>query len=188
MKKNPSRVINPIETKNSYSPLETEESPTEDETTRTDSPITKVTTKQNSINTANQNRQNSNDKTESDIPDKRKLLVTVILSDSMVKDSKGWKISSRTRKVAVKHFSGEKTKDMKSHVIPTVKQNPDNIILHAGANCLKTINLPKEITMGMLNLAMTSKTDTNSVFMSGFVRGTDKLNEKVSKLYSIPRM
>lgn len=77
---------------------------------------------------------------------------------------------------------------MKSHVIPTVKQNPDNIILHAGANYLKTINLPKEITMGMLNLAMTSKTDTNSVFMSGFVRGTDKLNEKVSKLYSIPRM
>ena len=188
MKKNPSRVINPIETKNSYSPLETEESPTEDETTRTDSPITKVTTKQNSINTATQNTQNSNDKTESDIPDKRKLLVTVMLSDSMVKDIKGWKISSRTRKVAVKHFSGEKTKDMKSHVIPTVKQNPDNIILHAGANYLKTINLPKEITMGMLNLAMTSKTDTNSVFMSGFVRGTDKLNEKVSKLYSIPRM
>ena len=95
-------------------------------------------------------------------------------------------MSSRTRKVAVKHFSGAKTKDMKSHVIPTVKQNPDNIILHAGANYLKTIDTPKEITMGMLNLAMTSKTDTNSVFTSGFVPGTDKLNEKVSELYSIP--
>ena len=35
--------------------------------------------------------------------------------------------------------------------------------------------------MGMLNLAMTSKTDTNNVFTSGFVPGTDKLNEKVSK-------
>ena len=33
--------------------------------------------------------QNSKDKTESDTPDKRKLPVTVILGDSMVKDIKG---------------------------------------------------------------------------------------------------
>ena len=47
--------------------------------------------KQNAINTATQNTKNSNDKTESDTPDKRKLpvTVTVTLGDSMVKDIKG---------------------------------------------------------------------------------------------------
>ena len=52
--------------------------------------------------------QNSNDKTECDTPDKRKLPVTVILGDSMVKDIKGWKMSSRTRKVVVKHLAVQK--------------------------------------------------------------------------------
>ena len=89
LKKNPSRVIQPIETKNRYLPLETEESPTENENTRTDSPNTEITAKQNAINTATQNLQNSNDKTESDTTDIRKLSVTVILDDSMVNDIKG---------------------------------------------------------------------------------------------------
>ena len=63
MKKNLSKVIHPVETNNCYSPLETEESLTGNENTRTDSPNTKITAKQNSINTATQNTQNSNDKT-----------------------------------------------------------------------------------------------------------------------------
>ena len=45
--KNLSRVIQPIETKNHYSPLETEGSPTENGNTRTDSPNTKVIASQN---------------------------------------------------------------------------------------------------------------------------------------------
>ena len=65
--------------------------------------------------------QSSKDKTESDTPDKRKLPVTVTFGDSMVKDIKGWKMSSRTREVVVKRFSGAKIKEMKSYIIPTVQ-------------------------------------------------------------------
>ena len=50
----------------------------------------------------------------------------------MVKDIKDSKMLSHTRKVVVKYFSGAKTKDMKSCVIPTVKQKPDNILVHTG--------------------------------------------------------
>ena len=39
--------------------------------------------------------------------------------------------------------------------------------------------------MGVPNLAMTYKTDTNSVFISGIVLKSGKLNEKVSKENSI---
>ena len=176
-----------VESKNRYLTLETEEGPTKNKNTRTDSPNTKVTVKQNAINTAAQNKQNSNDKTESDTLDKRKLPVTILLGDSMVKDIKDWKMSSHTRKVVVKHFSGAKTKDMKSYVIPTVRQKPDNIILHTGTNDLKTIDTPEEITMRILNLVMTCKMETDSVFISGIVPRTDKLNEKVLKVNSILR-
>ena len=96
-------------------------------------------------------------------------------------------MSRSTRKVVVKHFSGAKTKYVKSYLIPTVEQKPDNIILHTGTNDLKTIDTPEEITMGILNLEMTCKTDRNSVFISGIVPRSDKLNEKASKVNSILR-
>ena len=83
----------------------------------------------------------------------------------MVKDIKGWKISRSTRKVVVKHFNSAKTKDMKSYVIPTVEQKPDNIILHTGTKDLKTIDTPEEITMGIPNLTMTCKTETNCFYI-----------------------
>ena len=65
------------------------------------------------------------------------------------------------------HFSGAKTKAMKSYVIPAVEEKLHNIILQTGTNDLK-----------ILNLAMTCKTDTNSGFISGIVSRSDKLNEK----------
>ena len=41
--------------------------------------------------------------------------------------------------------------------------------------------------MGILNLAMTCKMDKNSVFISGIVPGSDKFNEKASKVDIILR-
>ena len=81
MKKSPSTVIKPIETKNLYSTLESEESPTENGNTRINSPNVKVTARQNAVNTATQNMQNFKEKTESDTLENRKLPVTVILGD-----------------------------------------------------------------------------------------------------------
>ena len=41
--------------------------------------------------------------------------------------------------------------------------------------------------MGIINLAMTCKTDTNSVFISGINPRSDQLNEKATKVNSILR-
>ena len=74
---------------------------TDNENVTNDSQNKKETVKQNINNTATQNIENSSDKTETDTTDMRKLLVTLILGDSMVKDIKGWKMSSSTRKIEV---------------------------------------------------------------------------------------
>ena len=111
----------------------------------------------------------------------------VILGDSMVKVIKSWKMSSRTCEVELIRFSGAITKDMKSYVIPNIFRFVDNIILQTGKNDLKTIDTPEEITMGILNLATTCKADTTSVFISGIVTRSNKINEKASKVSSILR-
>ena len=38
------------------------------------------------------------------------------------------------------YFPGAKTDDMKSNVVPTIKQNPKTIVIHCGINDLKTEN------------------------------------------------
>ena len=41
----------------------------------------------------------------------KKFPVTVILGDSLVKDTKGWTLCDESNKVATKHFSGATTTD-----------------------------------------------------------------------------
>ena len=90
-------------------------------------------------------------------------------------------MSRSTHKVVMKRFSSAKTKDMKSYVIPTVEQKPDIIILHTGTNDLKIIDTPEEITIGILNLAITCKTDTNRVFISALSQELRSLMRKLQK-------
>ena len=52
----------------------------------------------------------------------------------MIKDIKGWEISDRENKFVERHFSVAKADDMKSYVVPTVKQNPETIIIHCGTS------------------------------------------------------
>ena len=91
-------------------------------------------------------------KKASKMPRKNKLPVTIILEDSIVKDVNGWKLSDENNKVVVKHFSGAKKKDMESYIIPTLKQNPETIIIHSGTNDLESHSSPEGITRDIINL------------------------------------
>lgn len=95
LNENPSGATEPVETKNRYAELESVDFPAINRKETTKSLKKKVTAKQNVINTVNQNIQNSNDRSERETSDKKKLPVTVVLGDFMVK---GWKMSSRARK------------------------------------------------------------------------------------------
>ena len=68
---------------------------------------------------------------------KKKLPVTVILGDSIVKEVKGWELSDEKNKVVTKQFSGATTDDMKSYIQPTISNDPECIVLHCGTNNLK---------------------------------------------------
>ena len=123
------------------------------------------------IDDSNSNHRTTSYKKSNEIPRKNKLPVTVILRDSIVNDVKGWKLSDEKKKIVVKHFSGAKTKDMESYIIPTLEQNSETIIIRSRT---------KEIALDIINIKTSCKTQTNKIILSSIVPRYDNLNEKAA--------
>ena len=67
----------------------------------------------------------------------------LVMGDSMLKHLSQQKISRSTNaKVKVKSFSGATIIDMKDHVKPGLRTNPDNVILHIGTNDIRSKEAP----------------------------------------------
>ena len=71
----------------------------------------------------------------------------------MVKNIYGQSYSDNTSNVFVKSISGAKMKCMKSYIIPTVKLEPDAIVIHCGTDDLRRQEHSEEIPYEIANLA-----------------------------------
>ena len=69
---------------------------------------------------------------------------------------------------------------MNSHAIPTMKQNPKQIILHCGTNDIRSSQSPEEIATEILELASAMKTRKNTVYVSSLVQRGGQWNGKVT--------
>ena len=58
---------------------------------------------------------------------------TLIVGDSMLAGLREAKLS-RSKRIKVHYFPGGKTDDFQTHLIPYLKKDPDNIIIHIGTN------------------------------------------------------
>ena len=127
--------------------------------------------------TTNRNNKNRNNKNKTNV---------YILGDSIVKKLNGYLL---TRKMKHKHlakvcsFSEAKISCMMDHVKPTLRdKNPDDIILHAGTNDLRTENTASQIAKATVDLATSLKNDDNTVTVSGTVPRCDDLNNKAHEV------
>ena len=60
---------------------------------------------------------------------------TVIWGDSMLKHLNSWEMSKKVKsdcKIFVKHFSGATTNCMKDYMKPSLRKDPNQIVLHVG--------------------------------------------------------
>ena len=107
-----------------------------------------------------------------------------ILGDSMLKDIKPFKMrnSLPNHKLFVKSFSGATVEEMGDYMKPSLKFDPDHIIIHSGTNDLKSNKDAAEIATDIIKLANNAKTDTNAVTISGIIPRHDGLNEKATKV------
>ena len=58
----------------------------------------------------------------------------VVAGDSIIKYVKGWELSNNKQNVAVKSFSGATVEDMKDFLRPTIRRQPDKLVIHVGTN------------------------------------------------------
>ena len=116
-----------------------------------------------------------------DVQDRK---VVSILGDSILKDVKGYELSSEENKVLVKSFSGAAVECMTHYIQPTMKLKPDVLILHCGANNLKYEKPPEELAEEIVKLAKdaASLSENTSIIVSGTVERNDTFKDIVKEV------
>ncbi len=97
-----------------------------------------------------------------------------IVGDSIVGGVKRRDMNRETKgnPVTIKTFRGATVDEMESYIIPTIKKQPDGLIVHCGTNNLRH-DEPEVIASKILNLATESKKENKecSSFKSNSERG-----------------
>ena len=104
-----------------------------------------------------------------------------ILGDSLTKDMKSYKMKqgmSNKEKVYIRSFPGATVECMRDYVQPSLKFNPDAILLHCGTNDLRTDKCAEEIANNIINLAKKMKSNENEIIISSIFIRKDELNAK----------
>ena len=135
----------------------------------------------NEENNENEEKRNEENNGDSGIDPKSVNKKVFIVGDSIVKNIKGYELTQSLEncKVHVKDFPGARVRCIQDYVQPTLHQNPDHIILHVGTNDLAA-NVPTDkVVESIVELAMSSKSDSTSEAISNITVRTDKHKSKV---------
>ena len=73
---------------------------------------------------------------------------------------------------------------MSHYVNPTIKRDPDIVVLHCGTNSLRDEESAEKIASDIADLAAKMKSDENEVVVSSIICRGDNLNEKAEKVNS----
>ena len=110
-----------------------------------------------------------------------------IVGDSILKNLQGRKIS-RSAKVKVSSFPGCTTMDMRDHIKPILRRNPDAIVMHVGTNSLRSSASVRDCAEEIVKLAtMFSNKSSADLAISGIIPRSDDevLAPKVSGVNKI---
>ena len=96
-----------------------------------------------------------------------------IVGDSILKNLQERKIS-RSAKVKVSSFPGCTTMDMRDHIKPILRRNPDAIVMHVGTNSLRSSASVRDCAEEIVNLAtMISNESSADLAVSGIIPRSD---------------
>ena len=110
---------------------------------------------------------------------RRKPVITVV-GDSIIRGIRKQEINRNVHQYNsfVKTFPGGTTEDMESYIIPTLKRNPDVLIIHCGTNDLRKED-PEKIAKKITRVALQAKKTVNKVAVSSILaRGDSDLLER----------
>ena len=116
-----------------------------------------------------------------DVKKKTNKRSITIIGDSIIKEVKPFKMRNlllKNEKVYVKSFSGATVDCMNYHVKPSLKFNPNLIILNTGTNDLRSNKSSDQIAEEIVELARSIKSDVTEIAVSGIVPRNDELHMK----------
>ena len=107
-----------------------------------------------------------------------------ILGDNIIKHVKSYSLSKSVDnwEVYVKDFPGARVRCMQDYLRPTIRENPDHIILHIGTNDLATNIPPEKVVGSIIDLASSLKSNSCSVAISNITVGNDRYRKKVVQI------
>lgn len=104
-------------------------------------------------------------------PNRQKKVV--IAGDSTLKYLQGHKMSKNLQ-VKIATFPGCTTQDMKDHIKPLLRRNPDEIIIHVGTNSLRSSNTPHECAVELIDLAESVSSESSAMItISSLINRSD---------------
>ncbi|KAM7430853.1 hypothetical protein ABFA07_018487 [Porites harrisoni] len=81
---------------------------------------------------------------------------------------------SKNSQVKIATFPGCTTQDMKDHIKPLLRRNPDEIIIHVGTNSLRSSNTPRECAVELIDLAEAVSSESSAMIsISGLINRSD---------------
>lgn len=107
--------------------------------------------------------------------------------DSTLKYLRSHKMS-RNSQVQMPTFPGCTTQDMKDHIKPLLRRNPEEIIIHVGTNNLRSSNPPCECAEELIDLAESVSSESPAmVTISSLISRSDdeSLASKVPDVYKV---
>ena len=189
-----SRTTNAASGSNRFAPLTTEETEIDEvEIAREAAPTRKLngqSTNQNQVSSkATYHNGTADARTEErrvqSTPTGRSTETVAIVGDSMIKHLNPRKLRNATNKrISIKTFPGATTNDLTYYVKPTLKTQPNNVVIHVGTNDLKK-GSPENVINSLVKLGKSITQDLESVnlIFSSVITRTDDSNmtEKVKQ-------
>jgi len=81
---------------------------------------------------------------------------------------------SKNLQVKIATFPGCTTIDMKDHIKPLLRRNPDEIITHVGINSLRSSNTPRECAVELIDLAESVSSESSAMItISSLINRSD---------------
>lgn len=118
-------------------------------------------------------------------PNRRKKVI--IVGDSTLKYLQGHKMSQNSQ-VKIATFLGCTTQDMKDHIKPLLRKNPDEIIIHVRTNSLRSSSTPCECAIELIDVAESVSSGTSAtITISSLINrsGDEVLACKVSDINKV---
>ena len=165
---------NIIQTRNGFEPLQVEDQIERNVSNQNGNSAVKghrTSSSSSEIRTRNADLINSSNQLDHSQPNRQKKVI--IAGDSTLKYLQSHKMSKNSQ-VKIATFPGCTTQDMKDHIKPLLRRNPDEIIIHVGTNSLRSSNTPRECAVELIDLADAVSSESSAMIsISGLINRSD---------------